>query len=44
LLTCHPRIREWLAHKHCIDRDRLFQSDWYRHLLGLSEGASQGPC
>lgn len=36
LLTCHPRIREWLANKHRIDPGRLFQSDWYRHLLSLT--------
>ncbi len=36
LLTCHPRIREWLANKHRIDLGRLFQSDWYRHLLSLT--------
>ena len=38
LLTCHPRIREWLAYKHRIDPNRLFQSDWYRHLLDLTHG------
>jgi FAD binding domain-containing protein len=36
LLTCYPRIREWLANKHRIDPSRLFQSDWYRHLLRLT--------
>lgn len=36
LLTCHPRIREWLTNKHRIDPGRLFQSDWYRHLLSLT--------
>jgi len=36
LLTCHPRIREWLANKHRIDPGRIFQSDWYRHLLSLT--------
>jgi FAD/FMN-containing dehydrogenase len=38
LLTCHPRVREWLAEKHQIDPNRLFQSDWYRHLLRLTNG------
>ena len=38
LLTCHPRIREWLAHKDRIDPGRLFQSDWYRHLLRVIGG------
>jgi FAD/FMN-containing dehydrogenase len=38
LLTCHPRIREWLAYKHRIDPNRLFQSDWYRHILALTGG------
>lgn len=33
LLTCHPQIREWLAHKDRMDPSRLFQSDWYHHLL-----------
>jgi hypothetical protein len=36
LLTCHPRIREWLSNKHRIDPSGLFQSDWYRHLLSLT--------
>jgi len=36
LLTCHPRLREWLANKHQIDPNRSFQSDWYRHLLRLT--------
>ncbi|TMQ07427.1 MAG: FAD-binding oxidoreductase [Deltaproteobacteria bacterium] len=38
LLTCHPRLREWLDKKHQIDPNRLFQSDWYLHLLGLTGG------
>jgi len=38
LLTCHPRLREWLDKKHQIDPNRLFQSDWYQHLLGLTGG------
>ncbi len=42
LLTCHPRIREWLAYKNRTDPNRLFQSDWYRHLLGLNLSAA--PC
>jgi FAD/FMN-containing dehydrogenase len=33
VITCHPRLRQWLAKKHQIDPNRLFQSDWYRHLL-----------
>jgi hypothetical protein len=33
LLTCHPQIRECLAHKDRIDPIRLFQSDWYHHVL-----------
>jgi FAD/FMN-containing dehydrogenase len=36
LLTCHPRLREWLAMKDQIDPHRTFQSDWYRHLLELT--------
>ncbi len=35
LLACHPQIREWLAEKDRMDPGRLFQSDWYRHLLDL---------
>lgn len=38
LLTCHPRLREWLDKKHQMDPNRLFQSDWYQHLLGLTGG------
>jgi FAD binding domain-containing protein len=38
LLICHPRLREWLAKKHQIDPNRLFQSDWYQHLLRLTGG------
>src|SRR6266478_155239 len=38
LVTCHPRLRRWLAKKHQIDPTRLFQSDWYRHLLRLTGG------
>jgi len=38
LLTCHPRLLGWLAKKHQIDPNRLFQSDWYRHLLRLTGG------
>lgn len=37
LLTCHPRLREWLSKKHQIDPSRTFQSDWYRHLLRVME-------
>jgi len=36
LLTCHPRLREWLTMKDQIDPHRTFQSDWYRHLLELT--------
>ena len=40
VIACHPRLREWLAKKDQIDPDRLFQSDWYRHLLRVTgEGA-----
>ncbi len=35
VLTCHPGIREWLANKAGIDPQRVFQSDWYRHLVRL---------
>ena len=42
VIACHPRLREWLAKKDQIDPDRLFQSDWYRHLLRVTgEGAVQ---
>lgn len=33
VVACHPRLRQWLAKKDQMDPDRLFQSDWYRHLL-----------
>ncbi len=36
LVTCHPRLRQWLACKHQIDPTRLFQSDWYGHLLRVA--------
>jgi UDP-N-acetylenolpyruvoylglucosamine reductase len=36
VVSCHPRLRKWLAEKHQIDPNRLFQSDWYRHLLHLT--------
>lgn len=36
LLRCHPRIRQWLAAKHRSDPTGVFQSDWYRSLLGIS--------
>ena len=29
--ACHPRIRDFLAHKRAYDPDERFQSDWYRH-------------
>jgi len=32
LLTCHPRLPDWLAAKNRIDPTSLFQSDWYHHL------------
>jgi FAD/FMN-containing dehydrogenase len=35
ILTCHPRLSEWLAEKRQIDPSRLFQSDWYRHVLQI---------
>ena len=31
LEACHPRIRDFLAHKRAYDPDERFQSDWYRH-------------
>lgn len=41
LLRCHRRLPDWLANKRRIDPNGSFQSDWYRHLLGLiGEGAS----
>jgi hypothetical protein len=36
LVTCHPRLREWLAKKRQIDPSGLFQSDWYRQLLQIT--------
>jgi FAD/FMN-containing dehydrogenase len=36
LLTCHPRVRDWLTMKDKIDPHRTFQSDWYQHLLRLT--------
>lgn len=36
VLTCHPRLREWLGRKQEFDPNRLFQSDWYRHLSLLT--------
>ena len=36
VVSCHPRLRSWLAEKHQIDPNRLFQSDWYRHLMRLT--------
>jgi FAD/FMN-containing dehydrogenase len=33
VITCHPRLRQWLAKKHQMDPNGLFQSDWYLHLL-----------
>lgn len=36
LLTCHPRIRHWLAAKHRSDPTGVFQSDWYQSLLSLT--------
>lgn len=35
VLSCHPRLRLWLAKKHEMDPSGLFQSDWYRHLSRL---------
>jgi hypothetical protein len=35
VLSCHPRLRPWLAKKHEMDPSGLFQSDWYRHLSRL---------
>jgi FAD/FMN-containing dehydrogenase len=29
--ACHPRLREFLAHKRRHDPQGRFQSDWYRH-------------
>jgi FAD/FMN-containing dehydrogenase len=31
----HPDIRGFLAAKRAIDRQGIFQSDWYRHVSGL---------
>lgn len=35
VLACHPGIRGWLDHKDGLDPQRVFQSDWYRHLIRL---------
>jgi len=37
LLTCHPRLREWLDAKHRLDPNKVFQSDWYRHVLQATQ-------
>jgi hypothetical protein len=31
VLTCHPRLPEFLAEKRRRDPAERFQSDWYRH-------------
>lgn len=33
--ACYPQIREFLAAKQRYDPDGRFQSDWYRHYIGL---------
>jgi FAD/FMN-containing dehydrogenase len=35
VLDAHPGIRSFLAAKQTIDPERVFQSDWYRHLEGI---------
>ena len=37
VMACHPQLRQWLAKKDQMDPDRLFQSDWYRQLLRLTD-------
>jgi FAD/FMN-containing dehydrogenase len=36
--ACYPQFREFLARKRRHDPDELFQSDWYRHHVGLLSG------
>jgi FAD/FMN-containing dehydrogenase len=33
--AAHPAIRQFLAAKHRLDPDGVFQSDWYRHMASL---------
>jgi FAD/FMN-containing dehydrogenase len=33
--ACYPQFEEFLAHKRRLDPDERFQSDWYRHHVGL---------
>jgi FAD/FMN-containing dehydrogenase len=33
--AAHPAIRDFLAAKQAFDPRGIFQSDWYRHLIGL---------
>jgi len=35
--AAHPAIRQFLATKRRLDPEGVFQSDWYRHLVGLFE-------
>jgi FAD/FMN-containing dehydrogenase len=37
---CHPRIREFLGAKRRLDPDGVFQTDWYRHVVGLLGGGT----
>jgi FAD/FMN-containing dehydrogenase len=39
IVTCHPRIREFLSAKQRLDPENLFQSDWYEHHVGLLSSA-----
>jgi FAD/FMN-containing dehydrogenase len=36
--ACYPQFREFLDAKRRHDPDELFQSDWYRHHVGLLSG------
>jgi hypothetical protein len=38
LIACHPSVRSFIAAKQHMDPTGVFQSNWYRHLLGQTLG------
>jgi FAD/FMN-containing dehydrogenase len=43
LFTCYPGLQGWLARKREIDPKGIFRSDWYQHLLCVTDDEAAQP-